>query len=63
MVTHDVALKNYANRVVRMVDGKVNVIETIPPEKRDENIRVLNELVEKHSSFKDKDNEEVNIEV
>lgn len=27
MVTHDVALKNYANRVVRMVDGKVNAIE------------------------------------
>lgn len=47
MVTHDVALKNYANRVVRMVDGKVNAIETIPTEKREENIRALNEIVAK----------------
>lgn len=42
MVTHDVALKNYANRVVRMVDGKVNAIEIIPSEKREENVRLLN---------------------
>ena len=48
MVTHDVALKNYANRVVRMVDGKVNAIEHIPNDKREENIRALNELVAKH---------------
>lgn len=27
MVTHDVALKQYANRVVRMLDGKINKIE------------------------------------
>lgn len=47
MVTHDVALKNYANRVVRMVDGKVNAIENIPTEKREENIRALNEIVAK----------------
>jgi ABC-type lipoprotein export system ATPase subunit len=30
MVTHDIALKNYANRVIKMVDGKINTIETIP---------------------------------
>jgi putative ABC transport system ATP-binding protein len=27
MVTHDVGLKYFANRVVRMADGKVNKIE------------------------------------
>lgn len=48
MVTHDVALKNYANRVVRMVDGKVNKIEEIPPKKREDNIRLLNEQVAKY---------------
>lgn len=50
MVTHDVALKNYANRVVRMVDGKVNAIETIQKEKRDENIRVLSESVMRNTN-------------
>jgi putative ABC transport system ATP-binding protein len=30
MVTHDVALKNYAHRVLHMVDGKVARIEDIP---------------------------------
>lgn len=29
MVTHDVGLKVFANRVVRMSDGKVNKIEEI----------------------------------
>lgn len=48
MVTHDVALKNYANRVVRMIDGKINAIEVIDSEKRKENIRILNEEVAKH---------------
>lgn len=43
MVTHDVALKNYANRVVRMIDGKVNTIEVILNEKSEENILLLNE--------------------
>jgi len=34
MVTHDVGLKYYGNRVVRMVDGKINKIEDIPQEER-----------------------------
>lgn len=45
MVTHDVALKNYANRVVRMIDGKVNTIEVILNEKSEENILLLNEYL------------------
>ena len=34
MVTHDVALKTFANRVVRMADGKIAKIEDIDPEIR-----------------------------
>lgn len=29
MITHDVSLKNYANKVVRMLDGKIHKIEQI----------------------------------
>lgn len=36
MVTHDVVLKSFANRVVRMVDGKVHKIITMPSDKRRE---------------------------
>lgn len=31
MVTHDMALKSFAHRVVNMLDGKISRIETIPP--------------------------------
>ena len=31
MVTHDVGLKTFAHRVVRMADGKVHKIQTTPP--------------------------------
>lgn len=34
MVTHDVGLKTFANRVVRMADGKISKIEEIPKESR-----------------------------
>jgi len=30
MVTHEVNLKNFCHRVIRMLDGKVQRIETIP---------------------------------
>lgn len=30
MVTHDVALKNYATKIVKMFDGKVNTIDEVP---------------------------------
>ena len=32
MVTHDVGLKTFADRVVRMADGKIAKIEEIPKE-------------------------------
>ena len=41
MVTHDVALKSFAHRVVRMLDGKVNKITTNPEDLRQ---RTKNEL-------------------
>lgn len=42
MVTHDVALKSFANRVVRMMDGKVHKIITMPSEQRRKVINDLN---------------------
>lgn len=30
MVTHDVGLKSFANRVVRMADGKIHKIQEVP---------------------------------
>ena len=45
MVTHDVALKNYANKIVKMFDGKVNKIEEVPKDIRKTTIDNLNEKV------------------
>ena len=47
MVTHDVALKNYANKVIRLVDGKINKIEEIPKGDRDSAIQNLNDIISK----------------
>merc|ERR1712079_665671 len=46
MVTHDVGLKNFAHRVVKMADGKVNKILSIPPQARRDIINNLNKRVE-----------------
>ena len=46
MVTHDVGLKTFAHRVVKMADGKVNKILTIPPAARQEIISSLTKRVE-----------------
>jgi len=46
MVTHDVGLKAFAHRVVKMADGKVNKILTTPPSSRQEIISNLNKRVE-----------------
>lgn len=46
MVTHDVSLKTFANRVVRMADGKIAKIEEIHKEQRHEAIRHLTERVD-----------------
>merc|ERR1712113_646652 len=45
MVTHDVGLKTFAHRVVRMADGKIHKIQTTPPEARNGIIRSLSERV------------------
>ena len=43
MVTHDVSLKTFAQRVVRMADGKINKIEDIDPRTRDDMVKHLND--------------------
>ena len=54
MVTHDVALKSFANRVVRMMDGKVHKIITMPSEQRRKVINDLNQRVDAILSGDDK---------
>jgi putative ABC transport system ATP-binding protein len=39
MVTHDVQLKNFADRVVWMRDGKIQRIEKVPTWKKEEAIK------------------------
>ena len=46
MVTHDVSLKTFANRVVRMADGKISKIETIDPAVRQDQIKHLSDRVD-----------------
>lgn len=46
MVTHDVGLKAFAHRVVKMADGKVNKIKTTPHATRQGIINELNKRVE-----------------
>jgi ABC-type sulfate/molybdate transport systems ATPase subunit len=46
MVTHDVSLKGFANRVVRMADGKIAKIEEIDPNVRDDMIKHLSDRVD-----------------
>jgi len=46
MVTHDVALKTFAHRVVRMADGKVHKIVPTPEEARREIIDQLDARVQ-----------------
>lgn len=45
MVTHDVGLKDFSHRVVKMADGKVNKIKVTPPAARQEIISNLNKRV------------------
>jgi len=46
MVTHDIGLKNFAHRVVKMADGKVNKIKPVPVSARQEIIGDLNRRVQ-----------------
>ena len=45
MVTHDVGLKNFANRIVKMMDGKIANIEEINNENRLFSIETLNKII------------------
>ena len=45
MVTHDVGLKSFANRVIRMADGKIHRIQEIEVDTRNQAIRHLNDRV------------------
>lgn len=45
MVTHDVGLKDFSHRVVKMADGKVNKIKVTPAAARHEIISNLNKRV------------------
>lgn len=47
MVTHDVAMKNYGNRVVRVIDGKINHDYLIPDENRIDCLKKLKERLKK----------------
>jgi len=48
MVTHDVALKNYANRVVRMLDGKIHKIDEHSEESRKVHFDALRQIVNQY---------------
>lgn len=43
MVTHDVNLKYFSDRVLRVLDGKIIKEETIPKETRDHHVKQLME--------------------
>ena len=45
MVTHDVALKTYANRVVKMTDGKISALIDIDKNERKQSVNHLTERV------------------
>jgi len=46
MVTHDVSLKNFADRVVWMRDGKIQRIEVVPKHKKEEAIKKVTDELE-----------------
>ena len=48
MVTHDVGLKNFASKIVRMIDGKINRIEENSQELRVHQIEALKAKVAEH---------------
>ena len=47
MVTHDVALKNYGQKIVRVIDGKIHHEISVPLKDRKECISQLYERLEK----------------
>lgn len=62
MVTHDVGLKNFANRIVRMLDGKIQQITENPIENRSHHIENLRKLCESYKHQKiEKDNDTLGV--
>lgn len=57
MVTHDVNLKGFANRIVWMRDGRVNRVEHVPIAERMENMSVLNEKLLPNKKPEEEDHE------
>ncbi len=53
MVTHDVGLKGFADKVVRMADGKVHNIEYIDPSIKQDMVESLTDRVRKLQSGED----------
>lgn len=59
LVTHDINLKNYAHRVIHMLDGKINRIENIPSFIRDDALDLLNCKVSVQSWLKIQEQERI----
>ncbi|CAI2359694.1 unnamed protein product [Moneuplotes crassus] len=55
MVTHDVALKGFASKIVRMSDGRIGSIEEISNKERMKNYNKLRRRVENIANGEDKD--------
>ena len=53
MVTHDVALKNFAHRVARVVDGKIISEMDVSEKDREDCIRKLNERLESKKGLRE----------
>jgi ABC-type hemin transport system ATPase subunit len=51
MVTHDVSLKNFADRVIWMRDGKIMRLEIIPKEVREMRLKQLDNDLEVQTHF------------
>ena len=53
MVTHDVALKNFGEKIVRVIDGKIHHEIEVPIEDRKECIKQLYERLEKNMGIRE----------
>jgi len=53
MVTHDVALKNYGQKIVRVIDGKIHHVIDVPLKDRKECIKQLYERLEKKMGIRE----------
>jgi len=56
MVTHDIGLKNFATKVVRMLDGKIHKIEENSVENRREHLQTLRQIVDEYKELENAKN-------